>query len=459
MSSILNSDRPATGATGAKAVRRRLLIISPHFPPVNAPDLQRVRMSLPYYAANGWDPVVLAVHPDDVAATHEPELCATYPASVRVVYVRAWSSRWMRLVGVGNLGLRAWFPLLFAGTRLLRREKFDLVFFSTTQFITFTLGPYWQRRFGVPFVIDLQDPWRTDYYERPGAPRPPGGMKYRLARLFARTLEQWTYRRAGGFISVSARYLSDLAQRYPWFAAKPQETICFGATASDFELVRTRTKGDVVSDRRPGEIRLVYTGAAGPIMAQALSVLFAALRSYRERVPAATRFQFHFLGTSYAAKGAGQPSVLPAARACEVDDLVFEVSHRIGYLESLKSLLEADALLLLGSSDRAYSPSKLYPCFLSNKPTLSVVFRGSYLAGLLDELNCSVVAAFTLDAPHDAAGAEIHRFFDLALAGFPQAEMPVRREAWFNQSFLAGTLTRRQCLLFDHTLAENRPNG
>jgi hypothetical protein len=229
--------------------------------------------------------------------------------------------------------------------------------------------------------------------------------------------------------------------------------------ASDFELIRTRTKGDLVSDRRPGEIRFVYTGAAGPIMAQALSVLFAALRSYRERVPAATRFQFHFLGTSYAAKGAGQPSVLPAARACEVDDLVFEVSHRIGYLESLKSLLEADALLLLGSSDRAYSPSKLYPCFLSNKPTLSVVFRGSYLAGLLDELNCSVVAAFTLDAPHDAAGAEIHRFFDLALAGFPQAEMPVRREAWFNQSFLAGTLTRRQCLLFDHTLAENRPNG
>lgn len=287
--------------------------------------MQRVRMSLPYYAANGWDPVVLAVHPDDVAATREPELCATYPESIRVVLVRAWSSRWTRLLGVGNLGLRAWFPLLVAGTRLLRREKFDLVLFSTTQFITLTLGSYWRRRFGLPFVIDLQDPWRTDYYERAGAPVPPGGKKYLLARVLARTFEPGTYRQAGGFMSVSARYLADLAQRYPWFAAKPQATIGFGATTSDFELLRTRAVAAPDGARRPGEIRLVYTGAAGPIMPHALNVLFEALHGYRERVPAASRFRFSFLGTSYVAKGKGRHSVLPVAQDRGVDDLVSEV--------------------------------------------------------------------------------------------------------------------------------------
>ena len=30
------------------AAPRRVLIVSPHFPPINAPDHQRVRMSLPY---------------------------------------------------------------------------------------------------------------------------------------------------------------------------------------------------------------------------------------------------------------------------------------------------------------------------------------------------------------------------------------------------------------------------
>ena len=43
---------------------RKVLIVSPHWPPVNAPDLQRVRMSLSYYRQYGWEPVVLAVHPD-----------------------------------------------------------------------------------------------------------------------------------------------------------------------------------------------------------------------------------------------------------------------------------------------------------------------------------------------------------------------------------------------------------
>ena len=60
---------------------RRTLIVSPHFPPTNAPDMQRVRMSLPYYAQNGWDVVVLAVAAKDVAATQEPELIATVPAN------------------------------------------------------------------------------------------------------------------------------------------------------------------------------------------------------------------------------------------------------------------------------------------------------------------------------------------------------------------------------------------
>ena len=209
----------------------------------------------------------------------------------------------------------------------------------------------------------------------------------------------------------------------------------------------------------PGEIRFVYTGAAGPIMPHALNVLFGALQSYRARVSGAERFRFHFLGTSYVAKGMGHQSVLPVAKTWKVDDLVFSVPHRIGYFESLKSLLTADALLLLGSSDPAYSPSKLYPYYLSGKPMLSVVFRDSYLIGLLTELDCSLIAPFALDAPCDAAHAAIHRFFDQALAGFPPAMLPQRNDTLFTRAYLAEVLTARQCELFEQVLAGDRANG
>ena len=217
---------------------KKVLIVSPHFPPVNAPDMQRVRMSLPYYRSHGWEPVVLAVDGRCQQGVIEPELERTVPRDVRVVRSWALPSRWARWIGVGNLGLRAWAGLLLTGSGLLRREKFDLVFLSNTQFVTFTLGRIWRRLFGVPYVLDVQDPWRTDFYEKSGAMRPPGGWKYEFARLSAWILEGWSFARASGVMSVSPSYLADLSLRYRWFSAKPSAVIRFGASAADLEVAK-----------------------------------------------------------------------------------------------------------------------------------------------------------------------------------------------------------------------------
>lgn len=437
--------------------QRRLLIVAPHWPPINAPDLHRVRMSLSYYRECGWEPVVLCVHADDVVGTREPDLELTVPSDIRIVRCRALALRWTRWIGLGNLGWRALGSLQRAGAALLRRERFDLVFFSTTQFLTFALGPVWKRRFRVPYVIDIQDPWRTDYYERPGAPRPPGGQKYLLARMVARLLERPVYKHASGFISVSELYLTHLAIRYPWFAAKAQATIRFGASAADFARIREHPPGGPAFHREPGKLLFLYTGASGPIMPHALNQLFGAFKAYGAMHPdRSARFHFHFYGTSYVQPGSGVPSVLPVAAEHGLTTQVTEIPHRLGHLESLALLHQADALLLLGSSDRAYSPSKLYPYYLSGKPILSVVFHDSYLETILEELNCSTVAAFAGGLPDDAAVEPIHRFLDLALAGFPKEKMPARREEFFNQNFLAETLTRRQCELFDLATASPR---
>ncbi len=129
---------------------KKVLIVSPHFPPTNAPDMHRVRMSLPHYRANGWEPVVLAVGDRWQEGVREAELLGTIPADVRIVYTRAIPIRLSRLLGIGTLGLRAWWSMFWTGSRLLRREKFDLVFFSNTQFLIFTLGPIWRRLFPRP---------------------------------------------------------------------------------------------------------------------------------------------------------------------------------------------------------------------------------------------------------------------------------------------------------------------
>jgi hypothetical protein len=438
---------------------KKVLIVSPYFPPINTPDLQRVRMSLPYYRANGWEPVVLAVRPELQGGVVEPELVATVPSDVRVVHASACPLRLARALGVGTLGWRAWAGLLWRGTALLRREKFDLVFISTTQFVTFTLGPIWQRWFGVPYVLDFQDPWRTDAYERPGAARPPGGWKYQVARAVAWSLERWCVRGAAGAMSVSPVYLEDLRGRYPSFGSVPAEVIRFGASRADLQAAAALPSPTDVFPREAGQVHLLYTGASGPILPEAATALFQALRRYRELQPErGARLRLHFIGTSYATAGRGVPTILPVAERCGVADLVSEVPERIGLLAATRLQLDTDALLLLGSRELAYSPSKVYPYYLAQRPMLALVFPHSVLARLLAELACAWVVPLDAAGGDAAAERSIHGFFDQLCAGRAPGPGPRRDERAFNARFLADELTRRQCQLFDRALA-HRPPG
>ncbi|NJM63821.1 MAG: hypothetical protein HC849_32625, partial [Oscillatoriales cyanobacterium RU_3_3] len=45
-----------------------------------------------------------------------------------------------------------------------QRSSSILVFFSTTIFPVMLLGKRWWQKFGVPYVLDFQDPWRSDYH-------------------------------------------------------------------------------------------------------------------------------------------------------------------------------------------------------------------------------------------------------------------------------------------------------
>lgn len=432
---------------------RRVLIISPHFPPTNAPDHQRVRMSLPFFRENGWEAVVLAVDAADVPGAKDPLLASTLPSDVPVHRVRAWPLTVTRWFGIGNLGYRARSRLRAAGDRLLRQEKFDLVYFSTTQFLVTTLGRHWLRRFGVPFVIDVQDPWRTDYYERPGAPTPPGGWKYRIARWQAARLEERAWRDAAGFVSVSDFYVSQLRERYAWFAAKPVAVIPFGAPEADFDLARSSSQIAPAFVRQPGVIYLVSVGAVGPIMRTALEYLFAGLRNLKATDPGdVTRLHFHFIGTSYAPGAQAVPSVLPIAQACGVAERVQEEPGRVGYFTAIRIMLVADAIIIPGSDDPAYNPSKIATCFLAEKPTLALTPKNSAMDRMLRELGFATVASWP--SPEGVAG--VTEFLRQLLEHPPIVPPTERNYALFNSTHTAQARTRQQCELFDRALA-SRP--
>jgi glycosyltransferase involved in cell wall biosynthesis len=368
----------------------RLLIVSPYFPPLNTPDMQRVRMSLPYFIAAGWEVTVLAVDEPEPAVPVERELLDTVPAEVRVVRTRCARRR----AGVGSIALRALPFLLREGARIIREWRPDLVFFSTTQFFALPLGRLWRSRLGVPFVVDLQDPWLTDYYNQPGAPPPPGGWKFHVVQFHSWLLEGWTLRRCAHVISVSQRYLDTLGRRYPWFRADHGSVLSFGAPETDMELARRKFKERPPLLPAGQRLRIAYAGRLGMDMRHALEVLFAGVATLRRE---GVELELFFFGTSYAESGLGASSTQSLAAAAGVADLVHEAPARIPYLDSLRLLLETDVALVLGSEDPAYSPSKLYPTLLAERPTMGIAPVGSVLASLLSQLGGAVIVTFMPD--------------------------------------------------------------
>ena len=259
---------------------RRVLIVSPNFPPVSTPDMQRVRMTLPFLRQFGWEAVVLTVDPTCSRVILDKELIETVPADVEIVRTGAIPNCLTRKLGINDTGLRA-FPFLYrAGARILAREHFDLVYFSTTMFYSMALARVWRNQFSVPYVLDMQDPWVTDYYDsKPRAERPP---KYWVTQRISKILEAWTMSRASGLIAVSEPYHRELCKRYPNIRPSFCRTIPFGAAMSDQVVAErcanTRILSKEVWPDEDGCWHGVYAGVLGNVMKLSCRVICEALR-------------------------------------------------------------------------------------------------------------------------------------------------------------------------------------
>ncbi|UBF27974.1 hypothetical protein K9N68_08790 [Kovacikia minuta CCNUW1] len=430
----------------------RVLIVSPKFPPINAADHQRIRMSLPYFQEFGWEPWILSVHPTYVEAVDDPLLSKTVPAHIPVTQIKALPAQLTRRFGLGDLGWRCLPYLQRTGNQLLATGKFDLVYFSTTVFLTMALAAHWRQRFGVPYVLDFQDPWVSDYYARSPGVRPPGGQfKYRFAQWAARTQEPQAMRRVSQIISVSPEYPKILGDRYPWLRDDQFTVLPFGAPVKDFELLPSLNVQQTIFNPDDGKRHWVYVGRGGKDMALALRALFSAIQAARQRNPAEWDWvRLHFVGTSYAPQGQSLKTVEPIAEELGIGDLVAEHTQRIPYFEALQTLVDSDAILLIGSDDPAYTASKLYPCVLAQKPIFAIFHQQSSVVEILKHCQAGQVVTFSAQTKPENLVAGITAQLNW-LRSLPKKYQPETNWNAF-QPYTAREMTRQQCAVFDRCL-------
>lgn len=428
----------------------RLIIISPYFAPSNAPDMQRVRMSLPYFKKFGWEVEIVCVDEKHSEMVKDSLFTESLPKDINIHTVSAFSKKWTSKLGLGSLALRSlWFYKKYVNN-LIRSKKFDLIYFSTTQFTLCLLGAYWKNKFCIPYVIDMQDPWHSDYYQdKPKDQRP---AKYWFSYRLNKYLEPIAMKHVGGIISVSQAYLQTLQRRYPTTLSVQTAVITFGAFEKDFEIA-SRNKALLVPafEKKKGITHLVYVGRGGHDMQQAVCLLFTAFKKgLTDQIYQFEKIRFHFIGTSYAPAGTGQYTILPVAVQLGISKYVEEQTDRISFYQSIRTLLEADALIVPGSNDPQYTASKIYPYILAKKPLLAILNPLSNASSIIQD--CKAGQIVNLTDPEK--GLDIIYSFLLNLFNNKFKHNHTNWDVF--KDFTAANMTRKQCELFNKVLSASK---
>jgi hypothetical protein len=362
---------------------KKILFISPNFPPVNAADMHRVRQLLFHFDKNRYSIDIISIRPEFVDAySLDAQLLQNMLVNFNLHQVGAFQAWHTKRFGIGSLSLRSFLHFRNMGNKLIKKNRYDLIFFSTTATHLLYLGTYWKKKYKIPFVLDIQDPWVNEYYlSKPRHEQPP---KYTFNLKIDKYLESKTIPEASAIISVSGKYNDYFKSKYKLSKDVILETIPFGVEESDF----TFPISNDFNGFKSGKFNIVYVGRGGHDLQQSILVLFKSFKlGLLDHNFKFSKIHFYFIGTSYATKGNGVKTIEPLAINMGIGEFVTEIPDRVSYFESISLMKSADLLFIPGSTDERYTPSKLYPCLLTGKPILSISNKKSEMNELASKIS------------------------------------------------------------------------
>lgn len=411
--------------------------------------VHRARHLAKHLPATGWTPIVVCVD----EAYHEERLDlsleALVPPSVEIVKVTAMRPRVCRLLGFGEISLRAWWPLQAAVMRLLETRDVDAVLITGSPYYPMLLGAEIKRRYGVPVVLDFQDPWISAW----GASQ-PRFSKAGAAHLLSTLLEPKAIAAADFITSVSETQNAEMRSRYPHLTHDQMAAIPIGGDLGDYDALRARKISETGFQLDSSCFNLSYVGTIWPAVLETLRTLLASVSEVRSRHPEIyKRLSLNFIGTTENPNSPGGRWVRPLAEALGVEDVVREEIRRQPYLDALSLQARSDAVLMLGSAEPHYTASKIYGVMMSGQPYLAVFNQVSSSHEILVEAGGGIALGFDGSA---ALKNLVSPLAEAIVRLVTERDTPGRANPTAYREFTAARIAERYAAIFDKLVAQQR---
>jgi hypothetical protein len=361
---------------------KKILIISPHYPPSNLAAVHRSRLFAQHLPSFGWNPIILTVDEKYYEEELDWNLYQMLPPNQQITKVGAYPVTKPRLIG--DIGLRAFYQLRKKALEIVKAQKIDFVYIPIPSFYTALIGPYLHQRTGVKFGIDYIDPW---VHRFPGSERI--FSRHWWSTQFAKFLEPKALKGVSLITGVAEGYYTGVLKRNSYLS----KTCLFGAMPYGGEQKdHTGLQNLEINSylfKKNKKLQFVYAGAMLPKAYQPLEELFKAISTKAELFK---NVEFHFIGTGSLSNDDQSYTIRPLAIKYNIwESIVFEYPKRIPYLDVLIHLNDADAVFILGSTEPHYTPSKTYQAVLSQKPIWAILHEKSSASKILTTTKAGVV--------------------------------------------------------------------
>lgn len=339
--------------------RRRVLIVSYHFPPVQGSSgVHRILACAKYLPEFGWEPVILTVNPRAYPRV-ESANAVLVPDRLKVVRCFALDSK--RHFAVGGrypafLALpdrwQSWIPAaVVRGLRLIREMRPALVMSSFPIASANVIAHALQKRTGTPWIADLRDPIVLENHPPPG-----------LVRRISAAIERKTFERAARIVVTTPGALELYKRRYEGGGGEKVRLVENGVDPDMFH--RAREPGR--TEPRSSSLKMLHSGLVYP-EARDPRPLFRALAS----MAASGELMQGELEIVFRASGQAE-FINSEAQRFGVARFVSTRSV-VDYESAIREMQDSDSLLLIQSSDcNDQIPAKVYEYLYCRKPILAL---------------------------------------------------------------------------------------
>lgn len=391
-------------------MENKVLVIAYYFPPMGLSGVQRTLKFVKYLPQYDWEPTVLTVTPTAYYALDYGMLRELNENEVKTVRTNSVDPTRLFEAGkpvkmprerlrnfLSGVSQAVFIPdnkvgwkrdAVKAGRKLLKDDKFDVIFSTAPPYTCHLIGATLSDEFGIPLVVDYRDAWVDNplhFYLTP------------YHRFAHQKMERKVLRAASRVITINRRIKELMIRRYRFLGYNDIAIIPQGYDPADFQVQ------DALKLPYSDRMRFTYSGTfyrnrTPKYFLRALAEVLNEHPDYRKKIEAV------FIGTF-------RKENLAIIDSLGLQDVV-KVLGYIDHKSTMKYLLTSDVLWMTignGKGEEMVSTGKLFEYIGSRKPILGLVPDGVAKTTILETEAGKVVR------PDDIAGIKkaISEYYDL----------------------------------------------